>query len=322
MLKRHLVVSLLFVLPVIATAATVPPPRHIAVTELPDLINFSPIISADEPLPALEFSVDLDYLAPLGTGEQNAARPFAKADAEVTTLIEGPDGRVFRLDDPLLRAAEMAADQARMRFYPDIWPIAGLDTNIPSARYVVAAGRTFVMRAKSATSRDAAKADYRRTLRLGRLLWQEHATIYQDLLAIALIKMGATGLYEVARSEGDAATMAVAAIVQAEGTNFREAIRDRMTDVDRWKTAKITDEMVEKVAAIAKTAGYRPQRSEAAVMLWAISNIGSKTQRERAKMLLDELGAAGDEVTSANAKALAKTKWDASKFRPIGSSGS
>jgi hypothetical protein len=318
----RLLAVVLSLIPLIASAAAVPPPRHIAVTELPALTNFSPIISADEPLPALEFTVDLDYLAPLGTGNENAAKWFGRADVDSAKLIETPDGKVLRADDPMLREAETAVDQARMRFYPDVWPIAGVDTNIPSAKLVMAVGRSFAGRAKSATNREMAKADYRRTLRLGRLLWQEHVTVYQDLLAIALIKMGAMGLYDVARAEGDAATMTVAAIVQAEATNFREAIRDRLTDRDRWKNEKATDALVDALANMARTAGYRPQRSEAAVFLWAIANTGPKEQRERAKVILDELAAAGDEVTAANVRALTKTKWDASKFRIIGSSGS
>ena len=163
----------------------------------------------------MRFRTDLDLLAPLGTGTANAAawfKDFAKpdgsrradAEAAMARRVQGPGelGEVLPGTDPLLLEAEPWCDQATMRFYPDFFPIKGYATQIPNLMLQLTFAKSWVARGMAASDPAKAMEDFRRAIRLGRLLRQEDATVIQDLVGLACIRDAALGVYELAVKEG------------------------------------------------------------------------------------------------------------------------
>ena len=72
-------------------------------------------------------------------------------------------------------------------------------------------------------------ADFRRAIRLGRLLRQEDVTIIADLVGLACIRYGADGVYRVARSGGDLETALLASVVLGEVAPQRLLTSERIT---------------------------------------------------------------------------------------------
>src|ERR1035438_5707580 len=137
--------------------------------------------------------------------------------------IDGPGdlGRVLRPDDPLLTEAEPWADQATMRFYPDVWTGEGPSTPIPNLLVSLAFAKSWTARAASNPDAPASIEDCRRAIRWGRLLRQEDATIIQDLVGLASIRVAAEQLYALAARRGDQPLMLDAAIVQGQAAPQR-----------------------------------------------------------------------------------------------------
>lgn len=298
---------------------TVPAPKHIAITALPDIRNWSAIASSDDPLPPLDFSVDLDMLAPLGTGEGNAATYFAhfarasgdRVDelANVSTTDIPAIGKAWKSDEPFLIEAQPWVDVATMKFYPDIFKLAGPTTEIPYLLHFMTLGRSWSARAAATSDREAAREDYRRVIRLGRLARQESVTMIQDLIGLALIKMGTSGLYGIARSEGDAATMTVAALAYAEASGMREAIRSRIRDVSVNAGEKVSDAKLDAIVKSSRESAFRPMRFEALNSLYFIANTASKQGRAKAAAAIGTLAADNDPLMAASAKYYQQLKW-------------
>ncbi len=160
----------------------------------------------------LEFTVDLDAIAPLGDGPGNAAlwfRQFAKHDgarlAEMTEALarmiddDGKIGKHLPGDDPLLLEAEPWVDQATMRFYPDVWEADGYDTPITNLLMMLHLSRSWAARGMASDDPEAAREDFRRVIRLGRLLRQEDAVLISDLVGLACIRIGLESMYDLER---------------------------------------------------------------------------------------------------------------------------
>ena len=169
-----------------APAATVPAPVAFDVSEL-EVPCWSCPAARDWPL---KFQTDLDLLAPLGTGTANAAEWFAlfeknvgpryaEATAAMERRVERPDwvGKSLPPDDPLLLEAEPWCDQATMDFYPEIFPLDGYATRITNLLLPLNMVRSWVARGLAAENSEAAMADFRRAIRLGRLLRQEDVVV-------------------------------------------------------------------------------------------------------------------------------------------------
>jgi hypothetical protein len=201
-------------------AARVPPPKPLTLGTVPAPVRWSGLAFANQ-LPKLDFTIDLDYFAPLGDGPANAAvwfRDFARTDgsraAEVGTAdlvpmpFLGTEKRVYPPDHPLLREAEPWMDQATCRFYPDIWQPDGPD--LPVANLVLAVNLANSWTARGAAEKDpeSARADFRRAIRLGRLLLQEDYVVIQRLVGWVCVSDGLRGLNDLARREGDGAMLA------------------------------------------------------------------------------------------------------------------
>jgi hypothetical protein len=309
-----------------ALERSVPQPRPIELSELDAPFCWGCAWNENA---ALEFQVDLDLLAPLGTGEANAAAWFADfafggprvndgrkgyVDRMIDLEIDGDSWHVLPGDDPLVLEAEPWADQATCSFYPEIWEVAGHETPVPQLLMMLDLARAWVARGKLAEEPAAAVADYRRAIRLGRLLRQDDVTLIQDLVAIAAIRIGAEALYLHARGEGDAATMLVASLVLADKDAMRLYTARRITtlsqgleveDLDAGQLAPAYSEAeVEEMVELTRSVPGRRFKMEGAITLNAVRHTGSASQRELAQSALEELAAGDDEALAGLAESL------------------
>jgi len=301
-----------------APAASVPVPAPIAPAALP-----TPRWEKGGPL---AFTVDLDLLAPLGDGPANAAewfRDFTSGDGARLGELEAAQDRgvpsrrragkhqVFRSDDPLLLEAEGWVDQAECRFYPGLFEVRGTQTRIPNLLLVLQLARSWVERGDAAEDPARAMEDYRRAVRLGRLILQDDVTVIQDLVGIACVRHGLEGIYERARRTGDAAAMAAAAVALGDCNSIRQLVAERLTGNDivlaryerGWLGASLhaSDEQVERLFESARREPSRALRGEALTVVWVVEHAGTRRQRAQAAALLDELSADRDPLVAANA---------------------
>jgi hypothetical protein len=161
--------------------------------------------------------------------------------------------------------------------------------------------------------RTLAEEDYRRAIRLGRLLRQDDVTIIQDLVAIACIRIGAEALYEEARRDGDGAMMVATTLVLADKDAMRSiAARNTTTTefvyrgldrdaVGNWSLTT-TDGSVDAVVELAREVPERRYRIEALMALRIVRHQGTRSQREAVADVLDELVASEDEITAEMAR--------------------
>ncbi len=317
--------------PVVASAApdhappaTVPAPRRVGLADMPAPFPWT----RSTPLPQpLRFRVDLDLLAPLGTGPANAAiwfRDFAKLDGSrsawgsekrVIRPVGGIDESVFPPDDPVLLEAEPWVDQATMRFYPDVWPMAGPETQIPNLLFEITLAKSWAARADATRDAALAKEDYRRAVRLGRLILQDDVTLISNLVGLACVRIGARGLYEQARREGDAETMLAASLALHDADCIRQLAAERLTKITvsnelRWHwsrplspTIRATDEQFEAALAMAKTDPSHALRLEAQWALMGYVLAGTRMQGRQAREALAELSHDPDSLVAASARA-------------------
>jgi hypothetical protein len=315
---------------VLAQRPAAPPaePALARCTQSPPVARVSPPVRVDVPtLPCwscpesekwpIRFRTDLDVLAPLGDGPANAAlwlKDFAKfrgarlaeAEAAMKRRVEGPVGfgLVLPAGDPLLKEAEPWADQATMRFYPDVWSGQGGSTPIPNLLVALSLAKSWAARAASNPDAPSAIEDCRRAIRWGRLLRQEDATLIQDLVGLASIRIGTEGLYALAARRGDHALMLAAAVVQGEAAPQRLRMAQLTTRLDVPVGGKdaLTDRKIDDLVGAAKSSPDRRFRNEAIVMLGYARFKGTSAQRERAEATLDELKASADAFVAANAR--------------------
>ena len=292
----------------------------------------SQIVLADQPTPfcwgcswnwnaPLDFTVDLDLLAPLGDGPGNAAewfRHFARGGARFDSITPRDNGRsklevdgrtwmYFEGDHPLLLEAEGWVDQATCRFYPEIWPLEGPDTKITNLLFVMDLARSWVLRGKAAEDREQALADYRRAIRFGRLMRQDNVTLIQDMVAIAAIRLGTEAIFEDAREQGDAATMLVASRVLADMDAIRHQTARRNTlllrafgVIDRpdQLPMRLERESFNQLIKLVRAMPERRFLMEAVLGLHIVSRFAVPQQAEVAETVLAELEAQGDPMVA------------------------
>jgi hypothetical protein len=263
----------------------------------------------------VKFQTNLDLLAPLGDGAANAAlwlKDFAKpngsrldeAEAAMKRRVDGPAdfGLVLPPGDPLLKEAEPWADQATMRFYPNVWAAEGGSTPIPNLLVSLSFAKSWAARAASSPDSATAIEDCRRAIRWGRLLRQEDATVIQDLVGLASIRIGAEQLYALAARRGDQPLMLAAAIVQGEAAPQRLRTAELMTRTLVDGRNPVTDSKVEDTIQVAKASPDRRFRSEAIVTLGFARILGTSAQSQKAQGTLAELKASSDGFVAGNAR--------------------
>lgn len=304
-----------------APAANVPEPRtaDLATLELPCWA--CPARSGEWPV---RFRTDLDLLAPLGDGQGNAAEYFvdfakevgpraAEAEAAMAARIDGPDwlGRVLPPDHPLLAEAAPWCDQATMRFYPDLLELDGYSTRVPNLLLMLTLARSWTARGADAVTTADAEADFRRAIRLGRLLRQEDVTIIADLVGIACIRAGTEGIYRRAVADGDLERALVASVVFGELAPQRLLTSERITagnlsGFGRIDGGRIEMEMpdarIDRLMELIRDRRDRRFGGEALIGLYMVRHLGTEAQRVRVTALLEELTGDPDPIVAAGAR--------------------
>lgn len=295
-------------------AATVPTPRPCNLKELGIPCWSCP----DAQTWPLRFRTDLDLLAPLGTGTGNAAEWFAafakpngprlaEAEAADARRVDHPPvGRILPADDPLLKEAEPWCDQATMRFYPDIFAIKGTETQIPNLLLSLTFARSWVARGQQAPRFEEAMADFRRVIRLGRLLRQEDVVLIDDLVGLAIVRIGAEAIYDRARQEGKLDLALLAAVVAGEAPPQKLLSAARMTGTEitpylrkggtGGRTLELPDERLEAIRKMVMESPDRRFRFEPASALAVVARFGTTEQQAKARAALETLSRSDDPI--------------------------
>lgn len=317
-----------------APDAFVPEPAVLQVTDL-EVPCWTCPSSSDWPL---RFQTDLDLLAPLGTGAANAAEWFglftkeigpraADAAAAMDRRVEGPDwlGEILPPDDPLLLEAEPWCDQATMTFYPDIYELDGFETRITNLLLPLNMVRSWVARGLAAESSESAMADFRRAIRLGRLLRQEDVVVISDLVGLACIHLATRGIYEHALADGDLELALLASVVLGEVAPQRLGTKQHLTSTDIMDSMWLDDRgeiqyrlqpgKLDSVIEAAKASPDRRFRCEAIVGLNIIFGLGTPEEKGRAFEVLDALVRDADPMVAEGARWSRDTPTDVDQLK-------
>ena len=304
-----------------APDATVPAPTEFQVADL-EVPCWTCPYNKDWPL---RFQTDLDFLAPLGTGTTDAAEWFglftkeigpraADATAARDRRIEGPEwlGQILPADDPLLLEAEPWCDQATMTFYPNIFELDGYATRITNLLLPLNFVRSWVARGLTAETTEAAMEDFRRSIRLGRLLRQEDVVVISDLVGLACIHLATRGVYERALADGDLELALLASVVLGEvapqrlGTKKHLTSTDLLNSFDRDDQGEVVFRLqpgkLDLVIEAAESAPDRRMRCEAVLGLNIVRSLGTPEEKERAFEVLEELAADPDPKVAEGAR--------------------
>jgi hypothetical protein len=295
--------------------AAVPAPKAPALTTL-EVPCWSCPTATSWPV---RFQTDLDLLAPLGDGPANAAEWFAQFEKErgpradeAAAMMErrfedGSDlGMVVSPDDPLLLEAEPWVDQATMRFYPDIFPMEGVETRITNLLVPLTFARSWTARGVAAADPERGLDDCRRAIRLGRLLRQDDVVIINDLVGLACIHIGTRGVYRIAQREGDLDLALLASVVLGEVAPQRMMTAKRISAVDlapflRRDTAgryrlDLPDAQVDALVDLAEELSERRFFGEVILTGNVILNLGTVEQQGRVRALIEELAGREDPI--------------------------
>ncbi len=322
-------------------AATVPEPHPCDLREL-ELPCWGCIWAQKWPL---RYVTDLDMLAPLGTGTANAATwfaafaklngpRFAEAEAAMARRVNhgpipiAPSGiDVLPPNDPLLLEAAPWCDQATMRFYPDVFPVQGGQTQLPNLLFVLNLARSWMARGYDAASFEAAMADFRRVIRLGRLLRQDDVVLIDDIIGLSLIRWGAEAIYNRAHQEGKTELALLAAVVASEGPPQRYLTAARQTEVDlapylrKADDASITLDLPEgrfdAIRTMAMKSPDRRFRIEVMGSLRVVTSLAPEPMRSQARTVLEQLASSNDPIVAANARWSLETPVDSKAVKSL-----
>ena len=273
----------------------------------------------------LRFQTDLDLLATLGNGSANAAEWFglfvkdvgpraSDATAARYRMVEGPEwlGMVLAPDDPLLLEAEPWCDQATMTFYPDIFELDGYSTRVTDLLLPLNFVRSWVARGLTSETAEAAMADFRRAIRLGRLLRQEDVVVISDLVGLACIHLGTRGVYQRAIADGDLELALLASVVLGEVAPQRLRTMEHLTSTDLLDSIDVNAQedvalrlRYGKLDAVIEAAEGSPDRRfrcEAIVGLNIVRFLGTPEERNRAFEVLNELAGGADPIVAEGAR--------------------
>jgi hypothetical protein len=304
-----------------APAASVPAPAPLNVSELEVPCWTCP----ENRTWPLRFQTDLDLLAPLGNGSANAAEFFAlfekrvgpRADEAVAAQkrgIEGPEwlGTVLPPNDPLLVEAEPWCDQATMSFYPDLFPLDGYATRITNLLFPIKLVRSWVARGQATEDSQAAMEDFRRAIRLGRLLRQEDTVVIADLVGLACIHIATRAVYDRAVTDGDLELALLASVVIGEVAPQRLGTKKHLTATDLIDSFfendhgevvfRLQPDKLDTIVEAAESAPDRRMRCEAIIGLNIIRNLGAPEESQRSSEVLTALASDPDPKVSIGAK--------------------
>jgi hypothetical protein len=154
-------------------------------------------------------------LAPRATSACNAAIPFEKAERAYFAAERDHQAPLERNDPVLAFVLEGMACRAAEFPYSRTLASPPTDQRIPATFPYRAATETFMRTGREhlrARQLDAAEAEFRKAIVLGRLLYEEPGfTIIQDAISMSILARGAEGLGDVALARGDRKTAALCA---------------------------------------------------------------------------------------------------------------
>jgi hypothetical protein len=225
---------------------------------------------------------------------------------------DSPLKLVMPPDDPLLLEAEPWVDQATMRYYPDFLELDGSRTVIPNLLLQLNLAKAWVARGQATESAVAALEDYRRAIRLGRLLRQDDVTVIADLVGQACIRFGAEAIFQQAVKSGDTELALKASVVLSESAPQRLLTSARITAMDMTPYVvrdkgevrlelpePRLDELIRKVRELPD----RRFKGEAFMSLTLVRFIGSSPQqKEKVESVLEELRSDPDPVIADTAR--------------------
>ena len=179
--------------------------------------------------------------------------------------------------------------------------MAGPETQIPNLLFEITLAKSWAARADGSSDPALAKEDYRRAVRLGRLILQDDVTLISNLVGLACVRIGARGLYEQARREGDAETMLAASLALHDADGIRQLAAERLTKITvsnelRWHwsrplspTIRATDEQFAAAIEMARRDPSHALRLEAQWALMGYVLAGTRVQGRQAREALAEL---------------------------------
>lgn len=335
---------ILLVAPFVASAthgessSEVPLPKAANPEGYPTPRNWAKDISFNNTL-KLEFGLDLDYLAPLGKGTTNAAvwlSQFSKGvgarEGELKEILKDrisfkygkKEWKILPGDHPHLGEAEPWTEQAECRFFKKIWSPQSHEHNMPNLFHALMIGKSYVARGLNETDPAKAAEDFRRVIRLGRLLRQDDITVIHDLMAVYLIRLGAEAHYVSARQHGDTETMLLCALIINDANSIRFISSKRneiLGTVSQQISSKMgsfrvfaskmdfEDDVIKEIISGTHVAYERRFRLEFMDTLWDVMHTGEASQKKLAKEALELLTEDSDAVVVARAKWLLKAKW-------------
>jgi hypothetical protein len=305
-----------------APDATVPDPVAFEVTEL-EVPCWSCPGAENWPI---RFRTDLDLLAPLGNGTANAAEWFAlfakvggprgaeaieASDARIEVQPEWV-GKVFPPNHPLLLEAEPWVDQATMSFYPDIFELNGYATRITNLLFMLNLARSWVARGIVDDDTEVAMADFRRAIRLGRLLRQEDVVVISDLVGLECVRLGARGVYERALADGDSNLALLASVVLGEvapqklGTKKHLTTTDLVDSFERDSEGEVIFRLrsgkLDTLIEAARNSPDRRFRCEAVLGLNIVRSLGTPEEQHRSQGVLEDLVGDADRKVAIGAR--------------------
>jgi len=267
----------------------------------------------------VRFRTDLDLVAPMGDGSGNAAEWFSdfeknrgpradEAAAMMDRRVEDEDdfGMILAADDELLLEAEPWIDQATMRFYPEIFPMEGVETRITNLLVPLTFARSWVARGVAAEDPHQGLEDCRRAIRLGRLLRQDDVVIINDLVGLACIHLGTRGVYRIAQRMGDLELALLASVVLGEVAPQRFMTMEKISLLDlspyfrRGPSGATRLDMPDtQLDSFVKTADSLTERrffGEIILPGNIILHLGTPEQQNRIRWLLEKLASDDDPI--------------------------
>jgi len=184
-----------------------------------------------------------------------------------------------------------------MIFYPEIYKLDGYATRITNLLLPLNFVRSWVARGLNAETTEAAMEDFRRAIRLGRLLRQEDVVVISDLVGLACIHLATRGIYERALADGDLELSLLASVVLGEVAPQRLGTKRHLTSTDLLDSFQQDDRgevvfrlhpgKLDAVIEAAESAPDRRMRCEAVLGLNIIRSLGTPEEKDRAFEVLE-----------------------------------
>ena len=154
--------------------------------------------------------------------------------------------------------------------------------------------------------------DFRRAIRLGRLLRQEDVVVISDLVGLACIHLATRGIYERALADGDLELALLASVVLGEVAPQRLGTKKHLTSTDLLDSFERNDRgevsfrlrpgKLEIVIEVANGAPDRRMRCEAVEGLNIVRSLGTPEEQSRAFEELEKLAGDSDPMVAAGAR--------------------